>query len=94
MKPMQGINRSKHEHLVDALLQLEHLVSGVEDSTGTPDLQATSAALRAKRLELEKSHQVYLDMLDNLAFHIAAYKGLFAEIKVYFVGNSLKKLKK
>lgn len=100
---MHGISRTRHAHLVDALLQLENIFADIERNLIASGLQAevqpltvipTSAELKAKRLALENSHQVYLDMLDALAFQIAAYEDLFADIKVHYVGNRLKELKK
>lgn len=90
---MQGINKNRHVHLAGALLQLEIFFSGIEKSIEQSGLQAdghnlkvipTSAELKVKRAELENSYQVYLDMLDALAFHIAAYEDLFADIKVHY----------
>ena len=100
---MHGISRTRHVHLVDALLQLENIFAGIERKLVDSGLQTggrplkvipTSAELKAKRLELENSHEIYLDMLGTLAFHIAAYEDLFADIKVHYVGNRLKELKK
>lgn len=85
---MQGINRTRHTHLVDALLRMENMFSAIEHN------EATVVHLKAKRVDLENSHRAYLEMLDALAFHITAYEDLFAYIKVRCVGNRLKELKK
>ena len=100
---MHGISRTRHAHLVDALLQLENIFAGIERNLVASGSQVaghqlkvipTSAELKTKRMELENSHEVYLDMLDALAFQIAAYEDLFADIKVRYVVNRLKELKK
>ncbi|TDQ08261.1 hypothetical protein [Pedobacter metabolipauper] len=85
---MQGINKARHLHLVDALLQLEDLIAGLEMS---PE---PYAELKSKRLELEDSYRVYLNILDRLAFHIATYEDLFMEVKVQYAVNHFKELKK
>ncbi len=90
-------------HLVDALRQLENIFAGIERNLAASGLQIdwqplkvipTSAELKEKRKELENSHEVYLEMLNALAFHISVYEDLFADIKVKYVGNRLKELKK
>jgi hypothetical protein len=107
---MKAISHPQHKLLTAALLEVESLLSDIEQNrTETSsqvslqpvkmlphlqDTQTAAAELKAKRMELENSHQVYLKMLDALAFHIASYEDLFAEIKVHYVGNRLKELKK
>ena len=107
---MKAISYRQHKLLSAALLEVESLLSDIEQNWTEPSLQvslqpvkimphlqarqAASAELKAKRIELEGSHQVYLDMLDALAFHIATYEDLFTTIKVQYVGNRLKELKK
>lgn len=82
---MQGINRHRHVNLVETLLQLENKFANLADEV---------ADLKTKRVELENSYALYLQMLDALAFHIADYEDLFNDVKVNYVGNRLKELKK
>lgn len=107
---MKAISHRQHKLLTAALLEVESLLSDIKQNWTEPSSQvslqlvkmmphlqarqAASAELKAKRKELENSHQVYLDMLDALAFHIATYEDLFTTIKVQYVGNRLKELKK
>ncbi|TCC82820.1 hypothetical protein [Pedobacter hiemivivus] len=107
---MKAISKRQHQLLIAVLLEVESLLLDIEQNRAEPasqvllqpvkmmphlqDRQAASAELKAKRMELENSHQIYLKMLDALAFHIAVYEDLFAEIKVHYIGNRLKELKK
>ena len=82
---MQGINKTRHAHLVDALLQIERQLS-----TGSEYLQEAEEY----RAELESMYNDYEHMLGELAGHIRAYETLFGQVKVQFLGKKLKVLKK
>lgn len=85
---MQGINKAKHVHLVDALLQLERLMD--QGSLLGQDLKKAEDL----RLRLAEMYQGYEQLLDDLALHIAEYKDLFNEVKIQYLGKKLKELKK
>jgi predicted nuclease with TOPRIM domain len=82
---MQGISRSKHVHLMDALLQLETLL-GKECEC----LQQAGEY----RAELETMHRNYERLLGELAQLITDYSVLYDEVKIRFLGKKLKELKK
>ena len=86
---MQGISQSKHQHLVDALLHLEMLLSKDDDATGA-DLQQAADY----RLELEGMHRQYESLLIELSKVIVDYQDLFGRVKVQFLSKKLKTLKK
>jgi len=85
---MQGISKSRHVHLMDALLQLEGLLSAGKRERGC--LQEASDY----RESLEAMHRNYERLLDELAGQIEAYETLYSEIKVQYLGKKLKELKK
>lgn len=82
---MQGINKTRHAHLVDALLQIERQLS-----TGSEYLQEAEEYLA----ELESIYSDYENMLGELAEKIRAYETLFGHIKIQFLGKKLKALKR
>jgi len=85
---MQGINKAKHAHLIDALLQMERLLSREQRECGC--IQQTAAY----RLELEDMHVNYQVLLKNLSVQITAYEALFTQVKVQYLSKKLKELKK
>lgn len=85
---MQGINKARHFHVINAMLELEKLAMDLELDHG--DI----FTLNAKRNELEECYQLYLKMLGQIELQIADYEDLFAEIKVRFTSSRVKKLKK
>lgn len=97
---MQGINKARHLQLLEILLQVEQLLLGKDmgailmETAAMPNGILDAQELSAKRAELQNSHRIYLDMLDKLAFHIAAYEDLVVEVRVRYLSNHLKKLKK
>ncbi|EHQ25474.1 hypothetical protein [Mucilaginibacter paludis] len=82
---MQGISKSRHVHLMDALLQLEQLL-GKECEC----LQQTGEY----RVELETMHRNYERLLDDLEKVITDYSVLYDQVKIQFLGKKLKELKK
>lgn len=82
---MQGISKSKHMHLIDALLQMEQLLSKEYEC-----LQQTTGY----RVELEAMHSNYERLLDELARQITDYEVLYSHVKIQFLGKKLKELKK
>ncbi|MNK00544.1 hypothetical protein D3C87_183290 [compost metagenome] len=100
---MQGINKSRHLHLLNALRQLEETLINDRSNLDTSELSSNGVQtvmipnamqLMAKRRELEESYKKYLNILDELALHIATYEDLFIEVKVRYLGSSLKYLKR
>ena len=97
---MQGINKARHLQLIEILLQVEQLLLDKDrdviltEGAGMPNVVLDARELRVKRAELQNSHRIYLDMLDQLAFHIAAYEDLVVEVRVRYLSNHLKKFKK
>lgn len=85
---MQGINRSKHEHLRKALLQLTHLSNeGKKDH----DFLQQAGDYREK---LESLFSNYEQLLDDLERLIAEYELLYTYVKTHVLGRKLKELKK
>lgn len=85
---MQGINQSKHQHLVDALLQLENLL--YMDSKANADLQQAAEL----RQQLETMRRDYNRQIAELAELIADYQQLFNKAKIQFLSPKLKELRK
>lgn len=85
---MQGISTAKHQHLVDALLQLERELS----RDFKTDLALQQAA--EYRTELEAMHRNYERLLDELSRQITEYEILYSHVKIRFLGKKLKELKK
>ena len=85
---MQGISKARHEHLTDALLQLESLLSTEQQESGCLEQAADY------RERLEALHQSYERILTDLAWQIEAYEALYSQVKVQFLGKRLKELKK
>ncbi len=85
---MQGLSKSKHVHLVDALRHLESLLNGREQEC---ECLPQTAALRR---ELESMHGNYERLLDELAKQITDYEVLYSHVKIQFLGRKLKELKK
>lgn len=85
---MQGISTSKHQHLVDALLHLENLLS--KDFGQDIDRQLANEL----RSELELMHNNYSQRVAALAELIADYHELFHKAKMQFLSRKLKELKK
>jgi hypothetical protein len=85
---MHGISRSRHEHLKDALLQMEGLLKEC-------DLEPSclQQAMEYNR-ELESMYQNYQRLLKELSRQITDYEILYIEVKVQFLGKKLKQLKK
>lgn len=82
---MQGISKSRHVHLMDALLQMEQLLNKECEC-----LQQTVEY----RIELETIHSNYERLLGELARQITDYEVLFSHVKIQFLGKKLKELKK
>ena len=85
---MQGINKTRHEHLIGALLQLESIRSREHQESGCLEQAADY------RDRLENMHQNYERILTDLAWQIEAYEALYSQVKVQFLGKKLKELKK
>lgn len=85
---MHGINRSRHEHLKDALLQMHGLLK--ECNLECCCLQQAADYNR----ELESMYQNYQRLLKELSRQITDYEILYIEVKVQFLGKKLKQLKK
>ena len=85
---MQGISKSRHEHLLRALLQMEGLLKEC-------DLECCALQQAADyNCELENMYQNYQRMLKELSRQITDYEILYIEVKVQFLGKKLKQLKK
>lgn len=85
---MQGINNSKHRHLVDALLQFQNMLD--RDFERDTDRQQAEEL----RLELEALHCSYSKQVNVLAELIGDYHELFSKVKLQFLSPKLKELKK
>jgi len=85
---MQGINKSKHVHLLKALNQLEEIVSD-GDRSYNQLLQ-----VREYRNELDLMYANYQKMLINLEQHIIAYDELHKKVKIQYLGRKLKELRR
>lgn len=85
---MQGISNSKHQHLVNALLHLENLLS--KQCEQNTDKQLAGEL----RLELETLHNSYSKQVNALADLIGDYHELFSKAKIQFLSPKLKELKK
>lgn len=85
---MQGINKAKHVHLLDALLQLESLLEQREFG----DREINKA--ENYRSQLKAKFHDYEVLLNQLAQCIAEYEDLFSEVKVQYLGRMLKEMKK
>lgn len=85
---MQGINKAKHVHLIDALLHMERLLSGEQMECAC--IQQTAEYRR----ELEDMHSNYERLLEELSGQISAYEALFSQVKVQYLSRKLKELKK
>ena len=85
---MQGINKTKHAHLMDALLGLEKLV--IEQDP------ADCCILKAAEYhgQLGTMFSDYERLLTELSILICDYEILCSEVKVQFLGKKLKEIKK
>jgi len=86
---MQGINKSKHLHLLKALSQLEEFSSD-NDTIGYNHLME----VREYRNELDLMYNNYHKLLNNLEQHIIAYDELHKKVKIQYLGRKLKELRK
>ena len=85
---MQGINKSRHEHLHNAMLQMEELLS-------SSDLYCSILHQTADYSQkLVSMYQNYERLLNELSRQITDYEILYIEVKVQFLGKKLKELKK
>ena len=82
---MQGINKAKHVHLMDALLQLERLLA--REQRECAFVQRTAEY----RQELEDMHLIYERLLEQLSRQISAYEALFNQVKVQYLSKKLKR---
>lgn len=85
---MHGISKSRHEHLHNAMLQMEELLSSNDRDCGFLHQAADYDR------ELESMYQNYERLLKELSSQITAYEILYSEVKVQFLGRKLKELKK
>ena len=85
---MQGINKSKHVQLIDALLQMERLLR--EDKQLNECLQQ----MVEYRAELESIYSDYKSLVEVLADHISAYKALHGHIKIQHLGKKTERAEK
>ncbi len=85
---MQAISKKRHEHLKEALLQMEGLFSDQQKDCGC--LQQSGVYNR----DLETMYRNYERLLKELSRQITAYEILYSEVKVQFLGKKLKELKK
>ena len=76
---MQGISKTRHEHLIDALLQMERLLSS--------DCECIQEA-EEYRTELENMYRDYECILSELAKQIRAYELLSARLRYSFWAKS------
>jgi hypothetical protein len=99
---MHGISKSKHEHLMDALLQLENLLlmettaqtDGVDSPSGTQELESTYKSVKKMRAELEEIFTTYNVALGSLAEMIHRYEELYNYSRVEYLAKVLKELRR
>ncbi|MEO6148751.1 MAG: hypothetical protein ABIN95_00070 [Mucilaginibacter sp.] len=100
---MQGISKSKHEHLLEALQQLEELLFAKEglkiktevETAGTaPDLQQVLRDAISAREELQQLYISYNITLESLALIISKYDKLYYHLRSDYVSKKLKELKR
>lgn len=84
---MQGINRNRHAHVANALLELERFFHDQKDDEGFQE----TAQYRQK---LEILYNRYEQLLKELAEHIAIYEAFQRSVKIGYFAKRLKKLKK
>ena len=85
---MQGINKAKHAHLMDALLGLEKLLSRqLSDDRCMQEIVA-------HRDQLQAIFGDYDHLLSELAILITDYEVLYNQVKVQFLAKKLKEIKK
>ena len=85
---MRGITKGKHVHMIDALLQLEELLTHEQPECGC------SQQARDYRRELAAMHANYELLLEKLAEQVSTYETLFGDVKINFLSRKLKELKK
>jgi len=85
---MQGINKSKHIHLLIVLNQLEEILRNSDNSSNH------IIEVRDYRNELDLMYTNYQKMLNNLEQHIIAYDELHKKVKIQYLGRKLKELRK
>ncbi|RYZ98553.1 MAG: hypothetical protein EOP47_19090 [Sphingobacteriaceae bacterium] len=101
---MQGISKSKHEHLVEALQHLEGLLffsdndmklkSQVQTENGSTDVQQDLKDAIIAREELQQLYLSYNITLKSLAAIISKYDKLYYHLRSDFVAKRLKELKR
>ena len=101
---MRGISKSKHEHLIEALLQLEKLLeveSGTFHKPGSAienlndvKIDATYKSVINIRVELEEIFSTYNIALESLAFLIDRYEELYNYSRTEHLAKILKELKR
>ena len=85
---MQGINKAKHAHLIDALLNFQQVTS--QNNLNPDDVDQA----KLYNVELKRRYRKYELLLQELASHIEAYEELSSAVRVQFLGRRLKELKK
>ncbi len=85
---MKGITKSKHLHLINALVQLEDILKTKAQERSCFQQNADY------RADLESLYRQYEKQLANLSLLIADYDCLFTEIKTKYIGKKLKELRK
>ncbi|WP_205780547.1 hypothetical protein [Mucilaginibacter limnophilus] len=99
---MHGISKSKHEHLMDALLQLENLLlmettahtEVTDPETGTQEMESTYKSVKKTRAELEELFSTYNVALGSLATMIQRYEELYNYSRVEYLAKVLKELRR
>ncbi|RYD89474.1 MAG: hypothetical protein EOP54_25555 [Sphingobacteriales bacterium] len=100
---MQGISKSKHEHLMGALQHLEELLFSKEglkvkrDEVLQEDAADFQQVLRDAIQAREELQQLYVNYnltLEDLALIISKYEKLYSHLRTDFVSKRLKELKR
>lgn len=86
---MQGINKSKHIHLLKALSQLEEFPN--DNNAAEYNFLAE---VKKYRHELDLMYSNYHKLLSNLEQHIIAYDELHKKVKIQYLGRKLKELRR
>jgi|GEM_PF-1156124 len=101
---MHGISKRKHEHLVEALLLLEQLLTNEQtseedviltDGNDFPsDVIATKRAVEKARVELQEIFDLYTSSLNQLSILIGRYDELYNYSRTAYLAKVLKELRR
>lgn len=101
---MHGISKRKHEHLVEALLLLEQLLTKEQKHEGEAtepigddvpsDFLTTGKAVGKIRVELQEIFDLYTSSLTELSILINRYDELYNYSRTAYLAKALKELRR